>query len=303
MQPAETAMPIRLAERMSTWLPVPIVRVEHQPSGLAPGIRCTLTLADGSRRFLKAVGDHHNPRSPVIFAREARINVLLPRMSLRPELAAHLSDGRWELLLFEHVAGSAWTLGADEPSFERCVASMLRWVDDPLPAPAGLEPLADVETDLFRGWATLRDAGWPAGSLRSARRLDTLCQLEDEARAMLAGDTLLHGDLRIDNMLISEKAVSIVDWAWASRGSPLFDMLTFLNDGMVRASALCPRKVADDLVAARFPDPAILRGLAALAGFYSHAASRPPVPGLPGLRPFQQRQAAGFLRWLEDRAP
>lgn len=46
-------------------------------------------------------------------------------------------------------------------------------------------------------------------------------------------------------------------------------------------------------------DPAALTGVyAGLAGFFTDGARRPPPPGIPTVRAFQQAQADALLPWL-----
>nr|WP_237747315.1 hypothetical protein [Micromonospora lupini] len=49
-------------------------------------------------------------------------------------------------------------------------------------------------------------------------------------------------------------------------------------------------------------DPAALTGVyAGLAGFFADSARRPPPPGIPTVRAFQQAQADALLPWLAQR--
>ncbi len=54
----------------------------------------------------------------------------------------------------------------------------------------------------------------------SARHLDRLAELEEEAPAAAAGDTLLHLDLRADNLLLTPDRVVVVDCPHARVGAP-----------------------------------------------------------------------------------
>ncbi len=54
----------------------------------------------------------------------------------------------------------------------------------------------------------------------SARHLDRLARLEAEAPAAAVGDTLLHLDLRADNLLLTRDRVVVVDWPHARVGAP-----------------------------------------------------------------------------------
>ena len=53
----------------------------------------------------------------------------------------------------------------------------------------------------------------------SERNLAALAALEAEAPAAAAGDTLLHLDLRADNLLLTPERVLVVDWPHARVGA------------------------------------------------------------------------------------
>ncbi|NUS74076.1 MAG: phosphotransferase [Corynebacteriales bacterium] len=47
--------------------------------------------------------------------------------------------------------------------------------------------------------------------------------LEERWTLVGAGATLVHADLRADNILIAPPGVTLVDWPWASYGAPWLD--------------------------------------------------------------------------------
>ena len=189
---------------------------------------------------------------------------------------------------------------------------------------AGLD-LPDAVTDasgLFTGWERLRDdpdpvvtelAPWAAG------RLDELVDLAARAAAACAGDALVHGDLRADNLLVTDDRVVVVDWPWAMRGAAFFDLAGFLPSvGMQgvrgRAPALTGRadvehrrgvgRSLDALfrsspLAAGVDDDAVLAVVAGITAYFLDSGRRPPVPSIPRLRAFQRAQGAAAAAWLE----
>jgi len=42
-----------------------------------------------------------------------------------------------------------------------------------------------------------------------------------------AGDTLLHADIRADNLLITSRDPVVIDWPWACRGAAFVDPVLF----------------------------------------------------------------------------
>ena len=65
----------------------------------------------------------------------------------------------------------------------------------------------------------------PPGGLDPWERenLPRLAKLEEAAPELLDGDALLHTDLQPGNLLINDGAVTVIDWAWASRGASSID--------------------------------------------------------------------------------
>ena len=75
--------------------------------------------------------------------------------------------------------------------------------------------------DLFSGWRSLAEAAELPDGLDewSRRHLDRLAATEPACLAAIDdGDTLLHGDIRSDNVLLGQAGPVFIDWPHASRG-------------------------------------------------------------------------------------
>jgi len=125
-------------------------------------------------------------------------------------------------------------------------------------------------------------------------------RLGDRGLAAVAGDTVVHLDVRADNLLIRPDGfVTVVDWPWAANGASWMDRLLLLvnvdlygghdPDGLVRSHL---GSVDQDAITAT---------LAGLAGYFTDTARRPAVPGIPAVRAFQADQARSTLAWLRRR--
>lgn len=135
----------------------------------------------------------------------------------------------------------------------------------------------------------------------AARHLDDLCALADRGLAALDGDTLVHADIRADNLLLGATGtVTVVDWPWACRGPAWLDRLLLLLNvrlfGGHDTGALLAR-----CATMTGADPAdLVATLAGLAGFFTDCARLPPPPGLPTVRAFQRAHADVALSWLRE---
>jgi Phosphotransferase enzyme family len=135
----------------------------------------------------------------------------------------------------------------------------------------------------------------------SARHLDRLAELESRWTGAAAGTTLLHGDVRADNMLITEDGVVFVDWPHACTGVPWFDVVIFAPSVAMQGGP-DPERLLERARSADGADPdAITAVVTAVAGYFTWQARLPPPPGLPTVRAFQAAQGEPARAWLRHR--
>ncbi|MGH3386769.1 MAG: aminoglycoside phosphotransferase family protein, partial [Nocardioidaceae bacterium] len=154
----------------------------------------------------------------------------------------------------------------------------------------------------FDGWRRLADRRHDGLDPWAAARLDQLSELAARGAEAAAGDTLVHADVRADNMLRRpDGSMVLIDWPWASHGADWVDsMLLFGNVELHGGHDVDALLAAHPLTAAA--DPAdVTAFVAGLTAFFLDQACQPPLPGLPTLRAFQQAQGDAHLRWLRRR--
>jgi Ser/Thr protein kinase RdoA (MazF antagonist) len=172
----------------------------------------------------------------------------------------------------------------------------------PSPLPS-LTPLAEYVRHMFGGWAELAAMETPPAGLEpwAASHLESLAELESGWPAACEGPTLLHGDVRADNVLLTAGEVVFVDWPHASVGSPVFDVVAWAPS-VVLEGGPPPEELLARHVAPVTVDPDVVTVLlAAVAGFFVERSFRPPPPGLPTIRAFQAAQGGVALEWLRRR--
>ena len=301
-------LPARLRAAVEDQLGSPIVAATTQPGGFSPGVAARLRAADGRRAFLKAVGKHPNPLSPNMHRREIAIAAALPASAPVSRLLWSYDEGAesdegWVALLFADIEGRQPAQPWQPAELDRVCTALVALSDvlTPSPLPPGLVRRAD-EADFFRaGWwqrATAhRDAldGW------SLRRLDALIALEAGAVATARGETLLHHDLRADNLLLTDDEVIVVDWPHAEIGAAWIDLAFFAPSVTMQGGPDPEVLLARHPAACAAPPQAIDAVIAAMAGYFTGSALQPAPPGLPTLRPFQAAQGAVARRWLAAR--
>lgn len=282
-----------------------VVEAVTQPGGFSPGLAVRLRLADGRRAFVKAVGPDPNPDSAGIHRSEARTMAALPRSAPAPRLLWSLDHHGWVALAFEDVDGVHPALPW-RPGELRRVLDMVADLAA-TPAPPGLPPVAERLHDTFTGWRDLAAAtaagdddlaGLDPWAVRHLRRLACL---EAGWPAATEGRTLLHLDLRADNLLLTPTRVVAVDWPYASVGAAWVDLLLLLPSVTMQGGPDPEPTFAAHPVAAAADPEAVTATLAAFAGFLLAGARLPSPPGLPTLRAFQLGQGVVALEWLRLR--
>jgi hypothetical protein len=295
--------PERLRTAVARALGSEVVSAEDQLPGFSPGPAARLGLADGRAVFVKAAGpDQAGGQALVLHRREAAVARLLPPSAPAPRLLATVEEDGWLALAFEAVAGRPPHLPWRPAELGRMLAAVADLARELTPAPPGLRPAADLAHE-FRGWRDLLGRPADLDRLAGAPRwlggaLEALAAEEDGWAAAVVGDTLLHGDLRADNTLLTEDAVVFVDWPHAFAGAAFCD-LAFLLPSLAMQGAGDPAALFAAHPLSEGVGPGQLRAVvAAVAGFFCSRATLPPPPGLPTLRRFQWLQAEAVLPWL-----
>src|SRR3954469_7411809 len=193
-----------------------VVSAETQAGGFSPGGAARVTCADGTRAFVKAVSAERNAESPDMHRREAKITAALPEVAPAPQLLASYDDGTWVALLLQDVEGRHPHLPWREDELRRVVDSIDELFADLTPCPvADARSVDDDWRDEFANWRQAADAGAPARTDEwCLRHLDRLAELESRWVEAAAGGTLLHLDLRADNMIVSAAGSG----SWTGRG-------------------------------------------------------------------------------------
>lgn len=283
-----------------------VVSAVSQPGGFSPGAACRLTLADGGRAFLKAVSAAANPGSPALHRREAQVADALPAGAPAPAFLGSFEQDGWVALLFADVdgrqPGRPWRL----PELSRVISSLDRLHE--LLTPSPLPDLLTVQAahrEVMTGWRELAGSGSGCGDRLddwSRRNLAALARLEAGWEAAAAGTTLLHSDVRDDNVLLTtDGGVLFVDWPWACTGAPWWDVVAFAPSVPVQGGPEPDWVLARSASAASADPAAVTAVLAAIAGFFTRQSLRPPPPGLPALRAFQAAQGEHARAWLRRR--
>jgi hypothetical protein len=301
---AWSGLPSSVAAAVGRALGSRIVSADSQPGGFSEGLAARVRLADGRRAFVKAASS----AVAAFHRREARVAEALAPTGLVPRLLHVYDDGTWVALVFEEVAGHLPAQPWQRPELERVLSSLTTVADALTPSPVSPEILA---LPRLGGWRELAESAARHRSLALGKQapgepaplpadLDRLVALEDQAATVLAGDTLLHGDLYPFNLLLTPDRVVAVDWPHAWIGAAFCDALTLMSSASL--SGIDPQSLADRHPLTRDLDPRSVNVfLAVHAGFLLRVATSAGPATDPRLVAMMNRLGTASLTWLRRR--
>lgn len=297
-------VPLPVREAIETVCGAPVIGAKTQAGGFSPGAAARVSCADGTRWFVKAASADLNRDAPRLHRQEAGVLAGLDPLIAAgrlpvPRLRGAVELGPWFALVVDDVAGRQPALPWQDGEVDLVLAALDRLTEALTPAPTTVPAIAEYLGTDFTGWRTLsRTPGDDRIDPWSRARLSELAGLEATWTTRAAGDTLLHGDIRADNLLLTGNGVVVVDWPHACRGAAFAD-LVFFAPSVAMQGGPEPAALLAKSRAGRAANPdALAAVVCAMAGFFTERSLRPPPPGLPTLRRFQAAQAEVACRWL-----
>jgi aminoglycoside phosphotransferase (APT) family kinase protein len=282
----------------------PVIEARTQPGGFSPGVAARVRCADGTRYFVKAASGDINADSPRLHRQEARVLADLDPLIARgqlpvPRLRGTVELGPWFALVIDDVAGHQPALPWHDGELDLVLAALDGLTEAMTPAPVTVPSVDQYLRTDFTGWRTLAEA--PCDDRLdpwSRARLGELAALEATWARHAAGATLLHMDIRADNLLVTGDGVMVVDWPHACQGAAFADLVFFapsvaMQGGPEPAALLARSRTGRDV-----KRDALAAVVCALAGYFTERSLRPPPPGLPTVRRFQAAQAEVTREWL-----
>ena len=198
-------------------------------------------------------------------------------------------DAEHPILILEDLSGGHWP----PPWSASQVEEVLRLLENVRHTrmPEEFPVLTSLDDEGLSGWKTV--AGDISGFLSLGlvseawltHALSILLKAESEAR--LEGESLVHTDVRSDNICLMSDRALLIDWNWAKRGNPMLDVVAWLPSLHVEGG---PEPWSFDI-----QEPELI---AAVAGFYAAHAYQPA--NFPGAEPIRQLQLSllkSLLPW------
>jgi len=264
-----------LGQRLLAWRPV--------TRGYTTASRLIVTCADGTSVFVKGATD---TRTATWLRTEHSVYSQV-QASFLPTMRAWADDGSSPFLVLEDLTEAVWQAPWTMARIGQ-VLNTLREVAATR-APTCLPSLEERRSSLS-GWARVERE--PEVFLRVGlcspawldHSINTL--MTAEASTGLAGDDLVHGDVRSDNLCFVRDRVVLVDWNWACRGNGIIDLAGWLPSLHLEGG---PRP---DTVLPEQPHLA-----AVISGYFAARAGLPVEQASQEIRALQRAQLQVALAW------
>ena len=281
-----------------------VVDARTAPGGFSPGLAARVLCADGTRWFVKAASAEVNPDAPRLHRQEARVMAGLEPLigSGRlpaPRLRATVDDEPWFALILDDIDGQPPALPWQDEQLGQVLGTLDKLADVLTPTPIGAPTIAEYLGAAFTGWRTI--AGHPDDERLdswSRAHLAEMAALESTWEEHASGQTLLHADIRADNLLMTPGGVVVVDWPHACVGAAFVDVVAMAPSVAMQGGPEPAEFIARSRTGRAAGRQALAATVCALAGYLAEGSLRPPPPGLPTVRAFQAAQGRVARRWL-----
>ncbi|WP_051549248.1 phosphotransferase family protein [Nocardioides sp. URHA0032] len=278
-----------------------VVSARSQGAGFTPGFASVLTCEDGSRHFVKAASQKAQRMFAEAYREEARKLGALPDGAPAPRLLWTHDADDWMVLGIEYVEsrqpGRPWR----PEDLTRCVAMTEQLAAALTPPPDGL--VADDFATEFDAWPAYWDAllAAPPDLPGFAGHAPEAASLAARFGEVTAGSTLVHTDIRDDNLLLAaDGRVLLCDWNWPVVGAAWLDTVLLLigprGDGLDVDAVL-----AASPLLAEVPAEAVDIVIALVTAYFLVSARQPVPPTSPHMRDAQRWQGEVCWDWLRER--
>ena len=310
-KPIWRSLPVDVRQAAADLLGSSVRRAERVYGGYSPAPTFRLLLVDGRRAFLKGAGPADNEFAQAALEREARFYAELGGAlgSWIPAFYGAVVCGDWRIVLLEDAGPKSvppWTPAAARgvagalaeyhraaadiqlpdwlPRLESLRAEALLW--EKLPATARLARVA-----LLAGEHVAAAERW------LERAIPTLSAAAMSLMEAPVPHTLLHRDLRSDNLRWSHGRLVLFDWPHAFAGPPEYDLAAFAQTVTVEGGIAPERLVEWYAQRGSLRREVLTASVATVAAYFANMAWREELAGLPRLRMFQRQQFAVTIAW------
>ncbi len=298
-------LPVQVRRRIEGLLGGSVIHAETLPGGFSPGVAARVTTSSNVIAFIKSVSPLISEPSTNANRREAKYTRALRGNPRVPNLLHSFELGGWITLIYELVGGKHPDLPWRDEELDFVLSELTELGRSLTPCPhSELFKVFDDKGGSFRGWRNF------ARKRRSVRNLsnqwievnlDLLVLLETRWIEAATGTTLIHTDLRADQILITKDKAIFLDWPHAKIGASWLDFL-FMFPSVVLQGGPSMSALVQKSPLSKVPPSELYSVAAALAGYFLWNCLQPPPQRLVTLREFQRRQGDVVVKWLEESA-
>lgn len=315
-KPPWSAVPSEAKERVAAVLGSRVVSGNRVWGGYGPSPTYRLRLENGQKAFFKAVWQGSNEFQLRAHDRELKVYRDLRSViqGWSPVFIAEFDLADWRVMLLEDLGRQSappWTLAGVRAAVHG-LAEFHESTSE-VPLPGWLRPLSDVIGPQHILWT--RPAGHVdydrlcvAAGVRAGEARQWLERHLEKLTAEVVGyygrsgrRSLLHMDVRSDNLRLVEGALKLFDWPHVAVGGPEFDVVGFAQSVEVDKGPQASQVF--EMYRRRFhlEEEAVTGAVAAISGFFANQVWQPAIPLLPRLRAFQVAQLRVTLAWTAER--
>ncbi|MGI5286861.1 phosphotransferase [Nonomuraea polychroma] len=301
-----TELPVIVSREVEYRLGSAVQDFEERQGGFSLGVLGVATLATGDQVFIKAIRDDaanvHDYRTEMVVAGA------LPQTVPTPGLRFACEPAGWLLLCFDVAPGALphepWWPDELSAALEALAVCARELTPSPI---GGLPTLAEQMAGRCETWRELeRNGVWGGVTVDSMgewerKHLSRLASIEAMWSELAVGDTLLHFDLRFDNILVSPRGTAhIIDWGRACIGPAWVDLVCLLLQSDL--GDLDPEEIFSGNPVGEAAEPEQVDAfLVALASYWTHTASLPGLAHAPHLRDRREYSRRATIGWLQRR--
>ncbi|QIG42709.1 hypothetical protein G5V58_07855 [Nocardioides anomalus] len=283
-------LPPRVRAEVEGRLGSAVVEAASQDAGFTPGFASVLTCADGSRHFVKAASVKAQRMFADAYREEARKLGALPAEAPAPPLLWSVEVDDWFVLCTQYVEARQPARPWREDELALCLQTLAAAVPVLTPPPLPLPTAAEE----FAAWPAL----WDDLDLPHREEASALAAA---FASVMAGDTVVHTDVRDDNILLTTDGRALLcDWNWPFAGAPWLDSLFLLigprGDGVDVEAAIAASPLLSVV-----PADSVDVVLALVTGYFFTSAAQPVPHTSPHIREAQRWQGEACWAWLRER--
>lgn len=281
----------------------PVESVSGKSGGFTPSVAALIRTSIGREAFVKAVDGRRFGPAAAMHREEAGFLQGLAAIPEVPQLLTWFTQDTWVVLVVEPIRGRHPELPWEPEQLDRVLEALARMSERLSPTPVAAPTVGERLGHDFDGWRQFRRDPGAFAQLEPAWHdapIAHLADIEQSWEQAAAGGTLLHADLRADQLLLTTHGLRVVDWPHACVGAAWVDPLFFFPSVELQGGPSMEELVRRCALTAAAPRDQLITVAVAMAGYFLHRSTMPPPAGLPTVRSFQRAQGEVMARWLAD---